>query len=248
MEIKRFGNPDGKTVMLLHGNLMCWRQFEDVIPLLEEEYCVYAASFDGFDGTGKTQYGSARQQADKLTAYIRENCGGRLDLLFGESLGCGPAVFLSTGGQVEIGCTVLSGPEYLDYGPLNGLILKVMPPKQYRTAKDKWMPAWALRFMGQTEEGMRKMLSRIPDNISLESVRATWEVGLTLYRTPFPVQPQAKAVCWYGEKEGHMKKALRRLKEVYPRLAVRCFEGYGHGEIINHPQQMAQELSRLLAE
>ena len=60
--IRRFGNPDGKTV-LLHGNLMCRRQFEDLIPLLEEEYCVYAVSFEGFDGTGKAQYGSARRQA-----------------------------------------------------------------------------------------------------------------------------------------------------------------------------------------
>ena len=38
MEIKRFGNPEGKKIMLLHGNLMCWRQFENVIPLLEEEF------------------------------------------------------------------------------------------------------------------------------------------------------------------------------------------------------------------
>ena len=31
------------------------------------------------------------------------------------------------------------------------------------------------------------MMSRIPDNISLESVRATWAAGLYLYRTDFPV-------------------------------------------------------------
>ena len=31
MEIKRFGNIEGKTMMLLHGNLMCWQQFEDLI-------------------------------------------------------------------------------------------------------------------------------------------------------------------------------------------------------------------------
>ena len=28
MEIKRFGNIEGKTMMLLHGNLMCWQQFQ----------------------------------------------------------------------------------------------------------------------------------------------------------------------------------------------------------------------------
>lgn len=37
MDIKRFGNRQGKTIMLLHGNLMCWRQFENLIPLLEKK-------------------------------------------------------------------------------------------------------------------------------------------------------------------------------------------------------------------
>ena len=37
MDIKRLGNPAGKSVMLLHGNLMCWRQFEDLIPYLEPD-------------------------------------------------------------------------------------------------------------------------------------------------------------------------------------------------------------------
>ena len=88
MDIKRFGNRQGKTMMLLHGNLMCWRQFEDLIPLLERKFCVYAVSFDGFDGTGETTYTTARDQADKLAAYIEKELDGQLDLLFAESLGC----------------------------------------------------------------------------------------------------------------------------------------------------------------
>ena len=82
MEIKRFGNIEGKTMMLLHGNLMCWQQFEDLIPLLERKFCVYAVSFDGFDGTGETTYTTAREQADKLAGYIEKELDGRLDLLF----------------------------------------------------------------------------------------------------------------------------------------------------------------------
>lgn len=104
------------------------------------------------------------------------------------------------------------------------------------------MPAWALRFMGQTEQGMQTMMSRIPDNISLESIRATWAAGLYLYRTDFPVQPEAKVACWYGEKEGHMKKAIRRLRRAYPKLTVCCFKGFGHGDIINHPDLLAREM------
>lgn len=91
------------------------------------------------------------------------------------------------------------------------------------------------------------MLNKVPDNISLESIRATWEVGLNLYRTELPVQPEAKVACWYGEKEGHMKKAIEKLEKVYPRLTVRCFEGYGHGDIMNHPEQLTNELIHFLS-
>lgn len=246
MEIKHFGNTQGRSILLLHGNLMCWRQFEDLIPLLEPEFSVHAVSFDGFDGTGATTYTTAQAQADKMADYLCRVLGGHLDLLFAESLGCGPAVLLKSSPRVQIDHMILSGPEYLDYGVLNGLILKLMPPKQYRTARDKTMPKWALRFMGQTEQGMQTMLNRIPDNISLESVRATWAAGLYLYRTPFAVQPDADVACWYGEKEGHMKKAIEKLLAAYPRLTVRAFPGFGHGDIINHPSLLADELRQIL--
>ena len=242
MEIKHFGDPQGKSVLLLHGNLMCWRQFENLIPLLEKDYSVYAVSFDGFDGSRSTTYTTAQAQADKLEDFLCTELGGQVDMLFAESLGCGPAVLLKSSLKVKIDHMILSGPEYLDFGVLNGLILKVMPPKQYETARKKTMPAWALRFMGQTEQGMQTMMSRIPDNISLESVRATWAAGLYLYRTDFPVQPEAKVACWYGEKEGHMKKAIQRLRRAYPKLTVRCFRGFGHGDIINHPDLLASEM------
>ena len=103
MDIKRFGNRQGKTIMLLHGNLMCWRQFENLIPLLEKKFRVYAVSFDGFDGTGETTYTTAQTQADKLAEYIEKELDGRLDLLYAESLGCGPAIFLKASPNIQIG-------------------------------------------------------------------------------------------------------------------------------------------------
>ena len=102
MEIKTFGPAEGKKLMLLHGNLMCWRQFEEIIPLLAKEYRVYAVSFDGFDGTGSTTYTTAQDQADKLEACLIQHCGGKLDVLFAESLGCGPAVLLKSSPKVQI--------------------------------------------------------------------------------------------------------------------------------------------------
>ena len=68
---------------------------------------------------------------------------------------------------------------------------------------------------------MQTMLSRILDHISLESVRATWEAGLYLYRTDFPVQLDAKVACWYGEKEGHIPEAAEGLSKADGALFLR---------------------------
>ena len=133
---------------------------------------------DGFDGTGTTTYTTAQGQADRLAEYICAELGGHLDMLFAESIGSVPAVFLKSSPKVRIDHMILSGPEYLDFGAMNKLLLKIMPKKQYKMAHEKSMPAWVLKFMGQTEQGMQTMMNRIPDNISLESVRATWEAGL----------------------------------------------------------------------
>ena len=70
---------------------------------------------------------------------ILANLGGHLDMFFAESLGCGPAVLLKSSQRVNIEHMILSGPEYLDFGVLNRLILKIMPQKQYKTARDKTM-------------------------------------------------------------------------------------------------------------
>lgn len=50
MEVHEFGKEDGSKIALIPGNMMCWKQFEDVIPLLAEEHHVVAVSTDRYDG------------------------------------------------------------------------------------------------------------------------------------------------------------------------------------------------------
>ena len=40
MEVQEFGKQNSRKMMLLPGNMMSWRQFEAVIPLLEKQYHV----------------------------------------------------------------------------------------------------------------------------------------------------------------------------------------------------------------
>ena len=45
-----------------------------------------------------------------------------------------------------------------------------------------------------------------------------------------------------------MKKASQRLRKAYPGLMVRCFPGFGHGEIFNHPALLVSEMEHFLAD
>ena len=45
----------------------------------------------------------------------------------------------------------------------------------------------------------------------------------------------------FGNIEG---KTIMLLRTAYPSLIVRCFPGFGHGDIINHPALLASELER----
>lgn len=53
MDVHEFGRENSRKIVLIPGNMMCWRQFEAVIPLLETHYHVVAISTDGYDGTGE---------------------------------------------------------------------------------------------------------------------------------------------------------------------------------------------------
>ena len=81
MEVQEFGKQNSRKIMLLPGNMMSWRQFEAVIPLLEKQYHVIAVSTDGYDDTGKTTFTTAEAMAEKLEQYIKEEQDGAIDLI-----------------------------------------------------------------------------------------------------------------------------------------------------------------------
>ena len=54
MEVKEFGREHSKKILLIPGCMMCWKQFDRLIPYLAKRYHVIAVSTDSFDGTGRT--------------------------------------------------------------------------------------------------------------------------------------------------------------------------------------------------
>lgn len=103
-------------------------------------------------------------------------------------------------------------------------------------------------FTRTSDQSMMAMLEKMPPNITLETLENCTKEGFKLYKDieEYTPDPTAKVSIWYGAKEPNMKKAVQKLKAVYPNAEDHPFEGLGHGEIIAHPKYMAREIVRFL--
>jgi len=251
MEVHEFGKENGSKIVMIPGNMMCWKQFEDVMPLLAEEHHVVAVSTDGYDGGGTT-FTTAEASAEKLEAYIQEYLDGEVDLVFGESFGCATAGMLYHRQRVGVDAMILSGPQYMNLGSLTGLMAAIIPRNQYRLMYNlqtrKKLP-WLLRLYTRTDdEELLAQFKNVPPNISLDTLKNCMREALALYEKidGFTPDSSARVAVWRGAKEPNMKTALQKLKRAYPNLEDHPFPGFGHGEIMAHPEIMAEEIERFM--
>ena len=252
MNAQEFGTQNSTKIVLIPGNMMCWKQFEQVIPLLEKNYHVTAISTDGYDGTGQTTFTTAEASAEKLETYIREHLDGQVDMVFGESFGCATAGMLFHRKKVKVGSLIMNGPQYMNIGILNGLMSAIIPRNQYRllySIQERKKLPWLLKLYTRTDdEKLLAQFKNVPPNISLDTLQNCVRESLALYEQidRFEPEPEARVSIWYGAKEPNMKKAVKKLKRAFPNAEDHPFGGLGHGEIIAHPDWMAREIEAFM--
>ena len=247
MEAHEFGKENKEKILLIPGNIMSWRQFEDVIPHLEKKYHVIAISTDGYDGTGETTFTTAQASALTVENWFTKKGYDHIRLVFGESFGCATATAMFQNQNISIDSMIVSGPQCID-GILNGFFGSYVAKYQYkllRKMKSTSKVPWLLNvFTHSDEENMLKMFRAAADHVTLETIQNCDKEALRLFRDidAYEKRPDAKVGIWYGEKEPNMKKALKILKKIYPASEDHPFAGFGHGDIIGHPELMAQEI------
>ena len=88
MKIYSFGDENAPAILLLPGTCCHWKgNFEKVIPLLADTCRVLCVSYDGFDETERTEFPTMTGETEKIEAYIKAHCGGRIRAAYGCSLG-----------------------------------------------------------------------------------------------------------------------------------------------------------------
>lgn len=253
MQAMEFGKEYDRKIVLIPGNMMNWRQFENIIPILDKDFHVIAVSTDGYDE--KTEFTTAEESAESIEKYIADHLDSHIDLVFGESFGSATAGMLFHRQKVKIDSIIMNGPQYMKVGIFTGLIKKLIPKNQYGLTqkvkagrKSGKMPLILKLYTRADDENMLKMFEAMPDHITLKTLQNCMGEALRLYEVidKFEPDPKAKVSIWYGSKEPNMKKASEKLRRAFPAAEDHPFEGMGHGDIIGNPQIMAEEIRKFL--
>lgn len=88
MKFYEFGDSNNPVILLLPGTCCHYKaNFEAVIPMLEADFRVICASYDGFDETEDEIFPDMLAETEKIEEYIRKNHGGQILAAYGCSLG-----------------------------------------------------------------------------------------------------------------------------------------------------------------
>ncbi len=245
MRVHCFGEAGLPTVVLIHGLATTWEQsFGEIIPLLSARYHVVAVGLSGHDPTDPDDFVSRESDAHQVVLHLRRERAGRVHGVFGASLGGAVAVELACSGLVRIDSLVLDGLVRLPIGRFTRRLAG--PTARLGRAVVAGRGGWLLRLVGLTPA---TIASLVYGGVSETSLRNGFVEGFGVYTMlrDVPVQPDVRVACWYGEKEARLVGGgIRELRRHFPRLTERVFPGYGHGEILKHPQQFVAELAAFL--
>ena len=86
MRFREFGSKKNETIILLHGGGLSWWNYRTEAELLQSDYHIVLPVLDGHAGSDRT-FTSIESNAEELIEYIDANCGGRVLMIGGLSLG-----------------------------------------------------------------------------------------------------------------------------------------------------------------
>lgn len=254
MKFYTFGNESAPAILLFPGTCCHWKKnFGAVIPLLEKDFYVVCASYDGFDETEDTVFPDMLTETAKIEDYIRENFGGHISAAYGCSMGGSFVGLLVQRGRVHIDHAILGSSDLDQETGLSArfkawLIAKVLHGI-FRTGKlpgfmqkrlDKKTPeqrAYLEQMLGLFGVGSRDMAF-----VKRESIRNQFYSDLITPLDDGISVPGTQVHIFYAVKMG--EEYEKRYRQHFHAPDIRRHDLQHEELLVRHPKEWAAEVRR----
>ncbi len=188
-------------------------------------YCAIIPDLSG-QGEDSGEYGNAKQEADTLSAYLKEKEYTQLALLMGASLGGLVGMYLLAQGDISCQTVVFEGVPLYENAWLTGKVMKFGFLKKHRKAVR--MPLAEVKKAMSVRYGV--FGDAMAENFVKMSEKSLVNVVKDCSDFPFPPLPegvQRRIFIEVGSKDINCKQNPTILKH-YSGIHIQVREGYGH--------------------
>ena len=252
MKFYTFGEKNMPVLLMLPGTCCHWNlNFGEVIPLLEQQFHVVCASYDGFDDTENTVFPDMLTETQKIEQYILDNIGGGIRAAYGCSLGGSFVGLLVQRKNIHIDHAIL-GSSDLDQDPVWKAKLKckiAIPllhkivstgeyPKVLQGLMEKKRTPYRDRFMamfGIGSGGLPFMKQESVYNQFYSDLVTLLEEGICV--------PGTTVHCFYAAKMG--KEYLARYQKHFKDPVIHRFDMEHEELLILYPHQWADKIKEV---
>lgn len=251
MLISETGKKEGRTILLLPGTC-CNAEvnFAQALPLLEQEYRVIAVNYDGFDGQD-TEFTTMEEQARKIEDYLIREHGGKVDIVYGSSLGGSFVGLFLQRKRIHMAHGILGSSDldqsgraaawlstWLLGGAFYGILKKGRMPGWMRKLSEKKMGKEAVK----NYEAMMESMSRAMQTVSKKSMKNQFYSDLVTPLGDKLGEEGTKLHVFYALQMGPQYRARYERHFAHPDIIE---QDYGHEELLFfHPEEWAEAVRR----
>lgn len=246
MKFNEFGKGNKTTLLLMHGMCSTWEMsFKPLIELAQKEFHIIAVAADGYDPENKNLNATTPEhEAKQIAEYLARNFDGKIDVLYGASMGGYHALELLTDKRLSFKTIIADGlsaaemPKLLT-GKLRKGIINIETSLIYGLmTKHQGIIVKALGLSSVDE--LKKMMYI---DTSKETLFNTL-YHMADYKFDYSLFSNKNIHIWCGSEEKASLKNIKKIKQFCPAVKVKIFKNCGHGSLLTQPVRLLKAIKK----
>ncbi len=234
MKFFEFGKEHDRTLMIECGYLAKW--YPGLMPFVDEAskyYHVIVQAYDGFnDNEPDKVFHSITEEAQLAVDYIVRELSGRVDILYGISLGGMVGNEIIMDGRVNVHTFIADGYTIMPMPIFRSKIIEKIYIKGYsaliHSALTKHQGLLA-KILGRTKESISESLYTKVSRESIENSVIS-EIG---YRYKYESFNKTDSYVFHGSAERGTARKVHKLLKKGIRFTHKMFRKTGHAELVH---------------
>lgn len=244
MNFISFGEERRPSVMLIPGLGVSYEIFTPLIKLLRERYNIIAVEIDGFTLNKHTSFTTVDDQAGQIIEYIKTKLSGRIECIYGLSLGGKILSRILERGEVIVEHAIM------DAAPLLALPRWLINPLRHLQAMNVWSCYHHHRFWRWVfgSHYFDVLLDECKKVYPYGRRRAVLDGYKSVYTSSLESIHSTDIHYWYGTKESFVARPMtKHLLKLHPATHIEVFQKMNHGELlIDHTEEVAKRIVEIV--